>query len=195
MDMNHILSVSIRRGVAVAVFAIAAVLGGAGAAAASAAPAPYCGITWGSLPRDSAVSSTAPLTNVRTGQHDCFDRVVFDFRGSAAGYSVLYADQVLGQARGDVLPVAGGARLSVGLVAPAYDIATGAPTYDHATGDHVADVAGFRTLRDVVYGGSFEGHTTFGVGVRARLPFRVFTLAGPDGGSRIVIDVAHRWSR
>ena len=59
----------------------------------------------------------------------------------------------------------------------------------------MADVAGYRTLRDVVYGGTFEGYTTFGVGVRARLPFRVLTLAGPDGGSRIVIDVAHRWSQ
>lgn len=69
------------------------------------------------------------------------------------------------------------------------------PTYDHTVGDHVANVAGYRTLRDVVYGGSLEGHTEFGVGVRARLPFRVFTLAGPDGGSRIVIDVAHKWSQ
>jgi len=30
--------------------------------------------------------------------------------------------------------------------------------------------------------------------VRARLPFRVFVLAGPGNGSRLVIDVAHRWS-
>ena len=30
-------------------------------------------------------------------------------------------------------------------------------------------------------------------GVRARLPFRVFTLTGPDSGSRLVIDIAHTW--
>jgi hypothetical protein len=41
--------------------------------------------------------------------------------------------------------------------------------------------------------GSFEGQTTIGLGVRARLPFRVFTLDGPGNGSRIVIDVAHHW--
>jgi hypothetical protein len=29
--------------------------------------------------------------------------------------------------------------------------------------------------------------------VRARLPFRVFTLAGQGEGSRLVIDVAHQW--
>jgi hypothetical protein len=45
----------------------------------------------------------------------------------------------------------------------------------------------------VVYAGSFEGYTTLGVGTRARLPFRVFALAGPGGDTRIVVDVAHRW--
>jgi hypothetical protein len=29
--------------------------------------------------------------------------------------------------------------------------------------------------------------------VRARLPFRVLTLDGPGAGTRLVIDVAHRW--
>jgi len=43
------------------------------------------------------------------------------------------------------------------------------------------------------YAGSFEATTTVGLGVRARLPFRVFVLAGPATGSRLVIDVAHRW--
>jgi hypothetical protein len=32
-----------------------------------------------------------------------------------------------------------------------------------------------------------------GLGVRARLPFRVFTLDGPGSMSRLVIDVAHHW--
>ncbi|ADG76293.1 hypothetical protein Cfla_3416 [Cellulomonas flavigena DSM 20109] len=33
----------------------------------------------------------------------------------------------------------------------------------------------------------------FGLGVRARLPFRAFVLAGPGSGSRLVVDVAHQW--
>ena len=49
------------------------------------------------------------------------------------------------------------------------------------------------TLRQVALAGSFEGQTTFGVGVRARLPYRVFLLDGPGNGSRLVLDVAHRW--
>jgi len=173
-----------RRGIVVALTLVAVALGSVGAvgAAGAAAAAPYCGITWGSLPKAAETLSSAELLDVRTGQHDCYDRVVFDFQGSATGYRVAYADQVFSQGRGEPLQVAGGALLDVTLLEPA-SAAPAAP-----------DLTGYRTLRDVVYGGSFEGYTTFGVGVRARLPFRVFTLAGPGGQSRVVLDVAHRWS-
>ena len=55
------------------------------------------------------------------------------------------------------------------------------------------DPAGYRTFRHVAWAGSFEGQSTLGLGVRARLPFRVFLLDGPGTGSRMVVDVAHRW--
>lgn len=44
-----------------------------------------------------------------------------------------------------------------------------------------------------MWAGTFEGYTSLGLGVRARLPFRVFALDGPGDGSRLVVDVAHRW--
>jgi hypothetical protein len=179
-----VLPVPVRRGLAAAAFLVAAVAGSVGAASAdgaTATPAPYCGITWGSLPKVSEPLGAAPLLDVRAGQHDCYDRVVFDFDGPAGGYQVDYADQVYSEGRGEPLTVAGGARLHVGLHNPA-----GSPA--------IPTVAGYRTLRDVVYGGSFEGYSTFAIGVRARLPFRVFTLAGPGTHSRLVVDVAHRWS-
>ncbi len=187
------LGTPMRRGIVAALFLVAAVVGTAGAASASAA-APYCGITWGSLPKANETMSSAALIDVRTGQHACFDRVVFDFNGTATGYRVSYQDHVYSEGRGDELRIAGGAKLRVTLLEPAYDIDTGTPTYPPPFADPSLSVAGFRTLRQVVDGGSFEGYTTYGIGVRARLPFRVFTLAGPGGHSRIVLDVAHRWS-
>jgi hypothetical protein len=137
----------------------------------------------------------ARLTAVRTGRHDCFDRVVFDLAGPAAGYRVEYVDQVFQDGSGAVLDVPGGARLLVNVNHPAYNDA-GNPTIvpAPAAGQQIADVGDHQTLRSVVYGSSFEGATTFGVGVRARLPFRVFTVDSPGGGSRVVVDVAHRWS-
>jgi hypothetical protein len=50
------------------------------------------------------------------------------------------------------------------------------------------NVSGYRTFRQVAWAGSFEGQTNIGLGVRARLPFRVFTMPG-----RLVVDVAHLW--
>ena len=49
-------------------------------------------------------------------------------------------------------------------------------------------MSGYRTFRQVAWADSRRHYTYFGLGVRARLPFRVFTLPG-----RLVIDVAHRW--
>jgi len=174
---------------------LAVLLGGSATATAgtTARAAATCGVTWGSLPKEAGSLSTATLLEARTGQHDCWDRVVFEFSGPADGYRVAYGD-VFTEGQGLLLNpyVAGGAVLGVSLRAPAYG--EGLPTYPAASGQHVATVVGYRTLRDVMFGGSFEGYTTFAVGVRATLPFRVFVLAGPGTHSRIVLDVAHSWS-
>lgn len=171
------------------------VLGAAGAATiapAAAATVPYCGITWGSTAKAAGTGSVHALNDVRPGRHQCFDRLVFDLSGPADGYRVEYVPEVRTDGEGRRLYVAGGAVLRVVLLANVFD-QLGHLHYDRRPGDHVADVSGYRTLRDVVYAGCFEGQTTFGVGVRARLPFRVFTLAGPGASGRIVLDVAHRW--
>ncbi|CAA9416411.1 MAG: hypothetical protein AVDCRST_MAG66-2428 [uncultured Pseudonocardia sp.] len=172
----------------------ALLLGGLPPAAAAAAPAAAgCATGWGSMPRSTAAQNPSPLVQVRTGQHPCFDRVVFQIAGSVgAGWDVAYVDAVLADGSGELVPVLGGARLAVVLRHPAHD-ENGQPTYRADVGQRVAEPVGFQTLRSVVYAGSFEGYTTLGVGTRARLPFRVFALAGPGGDTRIVVDVAHRW--
>jgi hypothetical protein len=159
---------------------------------AAAAPEPYCGIRWGSLPKADGDMSQAPLVNVRAGRHSCFDRLVLDMRGEADGYRVEYVSAVRSDGSGAVIPVRGGAKLQITLLAPAHDENYNA-TFRPADRIEVVNVAGWRTFRQVVFGGTFEGQTTLGLGVRARLPFRVFTLDGPGSGSRIVIDVAHQW--
>jgi hypothetical protein len=182
--------------------ALAITLSAAGAAQAgltsSAVPAPYCGIRWGSLPKASPTMTQAPIIGARVGRHTCFDRLVIDLGAiPAAGFSVRYANGFSHQASGAMLLVHGGAIIKVTVNAPAYD-ADGNPTTTWGGGTVIRrpdqfSRAGFRTFSDLVFGGSFEGYSSFGLGVRARLPFRVFQLAGPGGGSRLVIDVAHRW--
>lgn len=158
----------------------------------AATAAPYCGITWGSLAKTSAPMTTAPITNVRAGQHPCFDRMVVDIRGKGAGYRVEYVSAVRADGSGQLIPLRGGAFLRVIVKAPSYD-RFGNATYRPANPSELVNLAGYATFRQLASAGSFEGQSTFGLGVRARLPFRVFTLDGPGTASRLVVDVAHRW--
>jgi len=165
-------------------------------ASATSATAATCATTtarWGSLTKFLNRMTSAPITNVRAGRHTCFDRMVVDLRGKGAGYTVRYVSQVLSQGQGAVIPLRGGAKLDVVIKAPTYNINTGAVTYNPANSRELANVAGFSTFRQIAFGGSSEGYTTFGIGVRARLPMRVYILDGPGTGSRVVIDVAHHW--
>jgi hypothetical protein len=183
------------RRVSVLVVALLAVLGAAVGVAVPgvAAAAASCATPWTSGLDTAVALNPSPLVAVQTGSHPCYDRVVFRIAGSVgAGWDVRYVDVVRTDGSGAALAVPGGARLEVRLHHPAYD-ERGTPTFATPVGGRVTDAVGYPTLRSVVFGGSFEGYTVFGVGTRARLPFRVFSLAGPGGDTRIVVDVAHRW--
>jgi hypothetical protein len=159
----------------------------ASAMAAPAAPSSSCPTHWGSKPKHAGNMVRSAVLKVRAGQHACFDRLVIDIgKGAAPGYRVEYVKRIVQDASGKVIHVRGGARLHIAVLAPA---GKGFPVNGH----HIADVSGFKTFRQVVGAGSFEGVTSIGLGVRARLPFRVMTIAGPDHQSRLVIDVAHHW--
>ena len=165
-------------------------------ASASTAAATTCATTtshWGSTPKSLNRLTPAPISNVRVGRNTCFDRMVIDVRGKGAGFTVRYVSQVLTQGRGAVVPLRGGAKLNVVIKAPTNDVNTGTSTYNPANRRELVNVSGFSAFRQIASGGSFEGFSTFGIGVRARLPMRAFILDGPGNGCRVVIDVAHHW--
>ncbi|WP_247597596.1 hypothetical protein [Streptomyces sp. RKND-216] len=176
--------------------ASAAADGGAASAAVTArGAAASCAVTWGSPPKSAPFVSNRPLVDVRTGRHACFDRMVLDIRSdapaTAAGYHVCYVSRFQQDGSGRPLPMSGGAVLEIVVGAPSYDPETFEPTYAGRPGRPLpgVDLDGYRTFRDARYGASYEGTTQLGLGVRARLPFRVFPLGG-----RVVVDVAHSWS-
>jgi hypothetical protein len=165
-------------------------------AATVAAPRPgafaaSCSTRWGTPDRTDDSPSTATVANVRSGRHRCFDRLVIDLKGRGAGYSVHYTDAVRAEGSGFPMPLRGSAFLEVSVDAAAYDD-EGQATYRPDNPREVVNVSSFRAFRQVVWAGSFEGQTRLGIGLRARLPFRVLSLASPGGGSRLVIDVARR---
>jgi hypothetical protein len=154
-----------------------------------------CATQWGSLVKQKAPYTGKQITNVRSGRHQCFDRLVIDINADGAGtpgYVTRYVTTVKRDGSGARVPLRGGARLSIVVKAPAYN-EQGAVTYKPANEKELVNVAGYRTFRQVAFAGTFEGQTTIGLGVRARLPMRTFVLSSPGGGHRVVIDVAHRW--
>ncbi|MBW4720042.1 hypothetical protein KZQ38_22905 [Saccharothrix sp. SC076] len=165
---------------AAAVSAMAVVVAPASAAGA-------CSVDWGSLPKAADGAASGNLTNIRSGRQECYDRLVFDLSGENSGYFVQYVDEVQEEGSGRPVALRGEGKLQVVVRAPAYD-SNGNPTYTFADRAELVNVTGYDTFRQVAWAGSFEGQTTVGLGVRARLPFRVFTLPG-----RVVVDVAHQW--
>lgn len=181
--------------IALAVLALGAVIL-TPATAATAAPtaagttAASCAAAWGSTPETSRSHTELPIVNVRAGRHACYDRLVIDLH-DVPGWDVRYVDEVYTVGKGDVVPLRGGAKLQVTLFAPTYF--EGVEVYRPANPRELVDVSGYRTFRQAATAGSFEGETTLGLGVRARLPFRVFLLGSRNDDFRLVVDVAHRW--
>jgi hypothetical protein len=164
------------------------------AARPAASRATACPTGWGSLPKTGSGSTTTPVRDIRTGRHACYDRMVVDLPGAARdglGHSVRYVDRLHQDGSGRHIPVSGGAVLEVRVAAPAYTPESGEPTYPARAGRPLpgVDLAGYRAFRDARFAGSFEGETQIGLGLRARLPFRVLRVDG-----RLVIDVAHGWT-
>ena len=127
----------------------------------------------------------ALLTGVRVGRHDTYDRTVFDFTGGTPGYRVEYAP-LYTEGAGDLVHLEGAQTLSIHFhPAFAHDPETYAPTANLRQ----VLTPRFPTLRQVKFGGDFEGYVSAGLGLADRVGFRVFTLANPY---RVGVDVAHQ---
>lgn len=148
-----------------------------------------CDKGWSTLADTTAphlVRGDNALYDVRSAAHDvdCFDRVVFDIAtDEPVGFHVEYVDVVQQDGSGQTVPVAGGAALRV--VIDAWAMEAKWPNYRFTP-------SGWHALQDVAFAGSFEGQTTFALGVARRLPFAVYRLPASQGTTRVVVDIAHQ---
>jgi hypothetical protein len=129
----------------------------------------------------SAPAAPVPtLVGIRAAHHAGFDRVVFDFRGGLpSSHRARYVDQLLGDASGMPVRIAGRAVLRMRFE----------PAQAHnATGSTAPRRRAFAlpNVMTVVNAGDFEGVTTYGIGLAKATTFRVFTLRDPD---RVVVDI------
>ena len=178
---------------ATALAALALVLTGAGTASTAAA-APQitaCETGWGTITKAApgSIATTGSVTDVRTGRHACYDRMVVDIPGMTttdpASYWVQYVPGFTHPPSQTGIPVAGGAIIEIEFTAPVDHSRYHVRLADPLPG---LDFSGYRTFRDAKFGGRYDGGTHIGLGVRAKLPFRVVVLPG-----RLVVDVAHTW--
>jgi hypothetical protein len=149
--------------------------------------------SWTTADQTTDFAGNAPILEVSADAADCYDSFVITLGPDAhdPGYRVRYVDTVTEDGSGRAVHLAGSASLEVIVDSPAYDPETGRGTLQMPDHDNVVDVSGFDALRQVAYAGSFEGQTTFGIGVAGKLPFAVTTGADSDGNVTLTVAVAH----
>ena len=172
-----------RHGRALVAAATALTLAGAVSTTALAAPAGWQTNT-STKTQARHPSPTPKLVDIRTGEHQNFDRVVFDFSGAPPGYSVGYVRQVRADPSDKLVRLNGNANIVARLKPATAHREDGSFTY---TGPERFS-PGFANLREVALVGDYEGVVSVALGLRHKAGFRVFTLRDP---TRIVVDVAH----
>jgi hypothetical protein len=134
---------------------------------------------------EASADARVTVTDIRTGRHDGFDRVVLEVEGTGTpGWDVRYVDAASSQGSGDPVEVAGDAVLQVTVTGAGYPYDTGAEEYaatDPLPGE------GTRTVTEVAFDATYEGTTVAFIGTSSQAPFRVYLLEDP---SRLVVEVA-----
>lgn len=123
------------------------------------------------------------VTDVRTGTHEGYDRVVYQLEGGQGvpGYRVGYVDRAVEDPSDEVREVDGDAVLQVWVIGTTYPMETGPQEFAQDLRPADGDV------EHVVRPLTFEAMTQSFVGVDdAPRPFRVTVLADP---ARVVVDV------
>ncbi|MGV0405128.1 AMIN-like domain-containing (lipo)protein [Corynebacterium marquesiae] len=127
--------------------------------------------------------SELTVTDVRIGQHEGFERVVFELDGGGTpGWFVDYADTPTQQGSGKTIDYSGETALNVNIDGVVYPFEAGKE--DPRIG--VVDAPTEGIVTQVVNGGTFEGRRQFVIGMNARKPYSVQVLDNP---TRLVVDI------
>ena len=132
-----------------------------------------------SSPAPAAPPPVPTLVGIRAAHDDGVDRVVFEFAGGLPQVRAGYVDELIGDASGLPVRIAGRAILRLRF-APADAHDADGPT---VTGRRAFALPNVMTA---VRAGDFEAVTTYGLGLAKRSPFEVSTLRSP---ARVVVEV------
>ncbi|MDX8033813.1 hypothetical protein SK803_26630 [Lentzea sp. BCCO 10_0856] len=136
------------------------------------------GMAMSIVPAASA-ADYAQLTNVRTGHHATFDRVVFDLTGGQPEDSVSSVPEPVSCGSGKPISAPGVEFLEVRLQ----------PADGHSYTGSRKITTGLPTAQSVVFTCDFEADLSIAIGVNHRDPtYRAYFLTGP---LRYVVDINH----
>ena len=134
---------------------------------------------------EDATIAHANITDVRTGTHDGYDRVVFEFADGLPEASLERAEPPFTQdASGLPIDVQGESFLRLILRGGTKQTLEGTTSYDGPTEFET----GYPALVHLIEGGDFEAQSTWYFGLAAESCVRVLTLTD-DGTARLVIDI------
>jgi hypothetical protein len=142
--------------------------------------------TAGIIDKKNEIKDIATLVAVRTGRHDGFDRIVFEFDGAEMpGYHIEYIDKpVRACGSGDVVPLAGDGWLQMRFE----------PARAHT--DEGKATIGFRELApklpnllELKSTCDFEAQVEWVAGVGSPNRYRVLELKEP---TRLAVDIKHK---
>lgn len=124
-------------------------------------------------------------TDLRFGGHTGYDRLVLDLDGSGEpAWRMEYVAEPRGEGSGEIVDLDGSAYLVLNvqnIMLPGEE--AGQPEY---TGPAAILPPSGSVIREVKWGGIFEGTLQIFIGVSEKVPFRAFLLDSP---TRLVIDV------
>ena len=142
--------------------------------------------TTGIIDKKKTIKDAAVLKAIRTGRHEGFDRIVFEFEGDEVpGYHVEYIDKpVRACGSGDVVPLAGDGWLQVRFEPARAHTDEGKPTL--GSRELVPKLPNLLELKSTC---DFEGQVEWVAGVGSPNGFRVLELAKP---ARFVVDIKHK---
>ena len=137
---------------------------------------------------EDATIARAQITDVRTGTHDGYDRVVFEFADGLPEASLERAEPPFTHdASGAPIEVQGESFLRLILRGGTKQTEEGTSSYDGPT-DFEAD---YPALVHLIEGGDFEAQSTWYFGLTAEECLRPRPTLKEDGSARLIIDIEH----
>lgn len=128
------------------------------------------------------LTSELRTVDIRSGSHEGYDRVVFEFEGNGTPeFHAGYSDEPLQQASGLPVDVPGEAALEIMIHGTSLDQTpdakyAGKPTLGLASGN----------IKEVTNSGTFESVSQYFIGLDKQRPYKVTVLENP---TRVVVDV------